>query len=84
VPRSVVVGNISLFVDDQHDLRSRVVPHRPNFCRIGRVEPAQMQKGRYAAKRGFMLDKTFRVQQRGVSFDGSRMVNRALYGLSTL
>jgi hypothetical protein len=43
-----------------------------------------MQKGRYAAKRGFMLDKTFRVQQRGVSFDGSRMVNRALYGLSTL
>jgi hypothetical protein len=37
-------------VDDQHDLRSRVVPHRPNFCRIGRVEPVQMQKRRYAAR----------------------------------
>jgi hypothetical protein len=48
-------------VEDHDDLRSRVIPHRPNFCRIGQVELVQMQKGRYAAKRGFVLDETFRV-----------------------
>jgi len=62
-------------VEDYDDVRSRVVPHRLNFCRIGRVELLQTQKGGSLCSEGGLLDK---------NFHGSRMANRAFNGTLTL